>query len=234
MKKLFIILFLLVSCSTNYHIIYDTYLEGSKEKVNYFQDNKFNFEFTPVHNGLFFTIKNLTDKVAYLIWDRTYFIQPDGNSYKAINTDTLEEDKQISYKENYESILPPKSLFKRFTTSDINAHKFKSEDITIYKDYVNNISTEKIISSEWIGASRFWPLIAKKDDLINVTEYITNNNNMGIGFVIKQGEKEFEYNFNFKFKKASAMQEIKSYEMTKWVEKYSAEEDAWIWKKKEK
>lgn len=236
--SIFILLFL-VSCSTNYHIIYNTYIQGSKEKVNYFQDDKFMFDFNPVNNGILFTIKNLTDKSAYLIWDRTYFIEPNGNSYKAANMDALEVEKQLSDKEKYESILPPQSLFKRFTTSDINAHKYQTEYITINKNYEDNLSIDKIIYSEYLTAGLFWPIEVKKDNLITIIDYIVKNNNMGVGFVIKQGEKEYEYKFNFKFKRASAMQEITvdygqlgvPVQETKWVEKYSAEEGDWIWKK---
>lgn len=92
------------SCSVNYELSYDTYLENSEPKGLRFQDDSFIFNFIPVSNGIFFSINNLTDTTAFLIWDKSYFIEPDGNSYKAINLDLLKVEDEIVHKELNEEL----------------------------------------------------------------------------------------------------------------------------------
>src|SRR5271169_2818751 len=99
----------------SYRTLYDTYLLNSDPpKSLQFKDNNFEFVFQPVENGIWFQVKNLNEKPAFLEWDRSYFIEPSGNSYKALNTDLVNENSETKIKEKYESILPPNAIFQRF------------------------------------------------------------------------------------------------------------------------
>jgi len=212
---LFLLIFIVASCATQYRVVYDTYLEKSDNKSLTFQDENFYFEFLPVPNGVYFKIKNLTTKPAVLIWDRSYFIEPDNNSYKLLNTDILHEEEETRRKTKYESMLPPGAFFSRFTTSAVNVDKFlsiKNKKVSSYFEIYNidflTTSTE-VEYQTFLSYGRYWPEIGKiktsklDKELNRIKQYVLTNNSMGIGFGIKSEENILDYKFDFKFKRVT-------------------------------
>jgi hypothetical protein len=210
--------FLISSCSNVYKLAYDTYLVNAKpEKSLHYFDDYLTFDFYPVHNGIYFKVKNLTQESAYIIWDKSYFIAPDGNSSKALNTDILDQDKAISNKEKYESIIPPNAYFSRFTTSALNISRYSFSDISTITGYFSNnkYSSTTVIFNEGFSHENYWPIrLLKSEEVSNTevnsrrlipgklkktSEYIKENNNLGVGFAIRIGDIVKEYKFDFKF-----------------------------------
>ena len=244
---------ILISCST-FTIVYETYIEGNDNKTLTFEDDKFKFVFLPVHNGLFFTINNLTDKTAYLIWNKMYFIEPDGNSYNAANIDLLIVEKEFSEKDENISIIPPNGKFSRFTTSTTNIDKFtinysKFLEMTAIYSEGENIMSSAVISNEikkFISIGPFWtinkqvqlPTLVMSEEnehkLLEegnkLIEEMKNKNNMGIGFYISIEDNEYEYNFNFNFKKVLIYKTVFEDEDTNKILVYYSKEDSdWQW-----
>src|SRR4030042_1480044 len=92
---LFALLLILSSCSISYKVSYQTYLEGNPDESLEYRDSIMKISFYTRPNGIYFDIENLTSNNLYLIWDKSYFIEPDGGSSKALNTDILETSKEI-------------------------------------------------------------------------------------------------------------------------------------------
>ncbi len=111
-------------CAATYTLEYGVVLKdhGTEGPLK-FKDENFAFEFRPTPAGVAFSVDNLSDKDASLDWDRSFFVQPDGNSYKAINTDTLEEQNVIAMKSRYTTIVPRGARVCRFTTATVNAQQ---------------------------------------------------------------------------------------------------------------
>jgi len=127
-----IALLILIGCaSTKYITRYEAYLEKSDPPHSlHFSDANFNFNFYSMDNGIGFSIENLNNRPAFLLWDRCYFIEPNGNSSKALNTDLLCDNAETTDKSKYESPIPSKGLLQRFTTSANNLHSFE-----IYRNF---------------------------------------------------------------------------------------------------
>ena len=223
---------------TSYLTGYDTYLLNSDPpKSRQFKDDKFEFNFLPVVNGVWYQIKNLTEKPAFLSWDRCYFIAPDGNSSKALNTDIIHENTETKEKAKYESVLPPNAIFYRFTTSALNSELFTAVDFNEFRfanAEVINITTKKFPSF-----GNYWPEYKekyapndslKKYDLglKEIEGYILNNNKMGLGISIKLNDTILDYRFDFKFKSV----EIWKMSMYDTTICNASEEGEWKWKKK--
>jgi hypothetical protein len=218
MKKLYFVIlsfisFIFISCGITYYLRYDFYLEDSKDKSLHFEDDKFAFDFTPFYNGIYFTITNKTDNSAILIWDKCFFIQPDGNSYQAINPDVLNEPTETIFKSKYESILPLRSKFRRFTTPSINIDKVTYTYVTqlITDFFGDRFSYNYVIPVKYNIAGDFFRYKVKESgkssttELKKISDYIKSNNNLSIGFEIKHNEKFLDYKFNFKVDKISAI-----------------------------
>jgi len=94
------------SCKVSYINTYQTYLKNNPEESLHYQDSIISVTFDVKPFGILFDIENLSEKNLYLIWDKSYFINPDGSTSKALNTDILETNSKIVEKENYESIIP--------------------------------------------------------------------------------------------------------------------------------
>ena len=90
-------------CTKVYKVAYQTSLADS-DRLD-FEDEYFAFKFVPLPNGIWFDIYNKTKTTAKIIWDKSYFIMPDGNSYKALNTDLLKEERRIAEKAKYLSLI---------------------------------------------------------------------------------------------------------------------------------
>lgn len=222
--SIFIVSFalLFISCSTTYKISYDTYLKDSPNKELKFSDDKFEFAFIPVANGIYFTIKNNSDRTAYLVWDKSYFIEPSGNTFKALDIDAINTVNEVARKENNESPIPAKSSFARFTTPNTNLQKFQEFNTVIVNNYFTNYTYSTTFKSDFFDVGAYWVTTLKKEDESSgVTYYseeskiedddmfldknckeiknnILQNNKLGLGFYIKQDDKEYEYRFDFK------------------------------------
>lgn len=213
-KQLFLIIICIVflaSCSLNYTYVYLTHLDNSKDKTLTYQDSIMKFTFSPTPNGIFFEIQNLSSENIFLLWDGTYISDPTGNSSKALNKDLLETKDKIVSKENNESIIPKKGTFKRFTTSAKNISVVQKIDVSNY--YISkNYSMQNANYAETFLYSPYWPPASrvaydgsKKDyriqhgkEMLRMSDFVKNNNNLGIGFTFRKGEKKLDYDFKIK------------------------------------
>ena len=210
-------------CKVLYHHTYYTYLENSPDESLQFKDSVISVIFSVKPNGISFDIKNLTKNNMYLIWDKSYFIDPKGNSSKALNTDVLETNKKILDKENYESVIPQGSHFARFTSSVKNLSLFDTyNSLTIYNEATKSVNSFSDYS-EFYQTGTYWYLGLKrnyssKGDIANldkaeislIQKFIPNNNELGMGFTLKYKEKELEYHFKFPIKKVEISRKLSS------------------------
>jgi hypothetical protein len=217
MKKTILILaiftiILITGCTTNYSIIYESVLKNSDNLTSIEDDFEFNFH--PIYNGIIFEIKNNSNQTARLIWDKSYFIMPNGNSYKALNTDILKEDYEVVEKAEYISTIPSNSKFKRFTTSALNTTKFEYSTISQLNLRLNtsDISYSQVINEGYIVSNPYWiPTIytesTVKDTTVSevlkpISDFINVNNNLGLGLMLEHNGIEKEYRFDFIITKA--------------------------------
>ena len=211
-----LVLILFISCSSTYKVSYDTYIKDTPNKELKYNDDKFEFAFIPVANGIWFTIKNKTDQNSYLVWDKTYFIDPTGNTFKALDYDAVLVTDEVARKENNESPIPAKSSFARFTTPNTNLKKFQEYNTIIVNNYFTNYTYSNTFKSEFFDAGAYWPSTYLKDsdnhysddefldikceELKNI---ILRSNSLGLGLYIKQNDSFYEYRFDFKVKQIS-------------------------------
>lgn len=97
-------------------------IEGSESPL---QDERFKFQFVALSSGVLFTIENLGDEPAYIVWDDCYFVEPSGNTFNALNTDLVEESDSTAVqamKSNYKTQVPAGTSVTRFTTATTNTH----------------------------------------------------------------------------------------------------------------
>jgi hypothetical protein len=171
------------------------------------------FTFFPVPNGIYFEIQNLTNENIFLLWDGSYFIDPTNNSSKALNTDILNTENKVLSKDNNESIIPKKGTFRRFTTSAKNVSIFQNIDVS--KFYITpNLSIQNTTYNEVYLHNPYWITSTKLPDenyfnteMYRMKSYIQSNNNLGLGFTFKKGEKQYDYDFKIKIDKVIAYTE---------------------------
>lgn len=225
-----VLLSLLTSCSYKYRYIYNTYVESTNIKNEHtyldqnskdstasnplsYQDSLFKFIFYPQPNGVYFEIQNLSDYNIYLLWDESYFIDPSNNSSKALNTDILNTQLKILDKQNNESIIPKRGTIRRFTTSSKNivsvekidfSTYYLSPNLTLQNNYYNKIYLH---NPYWVTASKI--TYSDKDDaklqhdleMDRIKHLVQSNNNLGIGFTFRVGEKKVDYDFKIRINK---------------------------------
>jgi hypothetical protein len=208
-----LISFILISCKITYHNTYETYLENSPDESLAFKDSTISITFSPKPNGIWFDIENHAKNNLYLIWDKSYFIEPSGSSSKPLNTDILETNKEIREKENYESVIPQGGHFVRFTCPAKNLSLFSMYNTTsFYNETTNKITTTADYSKFYLTGN-YWYLGSKRDcdskdaipnvdraEIVSVQQFIQGNNNLGLGFTIRDKQKEIEYHFKFPIK----------------------------------
>lgn len=211
---------LLTSCSVNYILIYKTELKNPKSNNLHYEDEKFSFDFIPFYNGIYFSIKNEIDSTASLIWDKSYFITPEGNSFKALNIDLLNEQTETLLKGTNESIIPSKSIFARFTTPTTNIGKITYAQMLEITSYLagSQFSYTNVNTKNYVTAGCYWTVSVEKNEscrtcdilsesLNRVSEFIKKNNSLGLGIVISQGIRQYEYRFDFKVVEIDAYNE---------------------------
>lgn len=204
----------ITGCKVSYINTYQTYLMGTQDESLAFKDSLIMVTFDPKPNGIVFDVQNLTKNNLYLIWDKSYFVKPDGSSSKSLNTDVLETSKTIIEKENYESIVPQQGHFIRFTCSskDINFFSVYNSS-TIYNEALRTINSITDYS-RFFYSGAYWDLSSSaqadskksvpnldRAQITEVQKFILKNNELGMGFTLKNKGKEYEYHFKFPIKK---------------------------------
>jgi len=191
------------------------------------------------HNGVYFSIKNLNSKPAFLEWDRCYFIDPAGNSSKALNVDLLQENSETVQKAKYESPIPANGSFGRFTSSALNLSKFQQLNINSINSYLFNakINIVQTDMKTFYNFGKYWPDYEEGNDtnieirmrkgMEKISVYIPNNNNMGLGLGIKLNDSIMDYKFDFRFKKVTIYKDST-------ILKSASEANGWIWESPEK
>lgn len=213
------------ACTTTYDVVYGFRLEGSEAGAPLeTSDGAFSFKFWPNVAGIEFVAKNLTEDDASLDWDQSFFVQPDGNTYKALNTDVLDEANEIVMKSRYSSIIPAGAKLHRFTSATVRAEKLGWVSISEVGTQVANSRlqwSESEASWLWTGTTsharttsilvgeswRAWPYFpmhfsvnselevpAALDDL---ADKLRSGATMGLGLTISHKGAERAYRFKF-------------------------------------
>ena len=237
----------LAGCGSSVYLTrYDTYLLNSTSPSLPLQlkDDKFEFDFTPLKSGVCFSIKNLTNKLAFLEWDRCYFIDPAGSSSKAVNTDLLQENTETAQKTLNESPIPSNGALVRFTSSALNlsqstylnvnssnrsnnSDRYSSYNGDTYGSHASNEVTDmRFAMQKAYLYSNYWPsyqdLGETSKSLDEISDYILNNNSMGLGLSIKVNDSIMDYKFDFRFKKVSVYKDMN-------LIKSASESTGWKW-----
>jgi hypothetical protein len=223
------------SCKVAYIHSYHTYLDGSPNESLNFRDSIISISFDPRSNGIYFDIENLTKNNLYLVWDKSYFIEPSGNSSKTLNTDILETTSTLRDKENNESVIPKGAHFKRFTCSAKNVSLFSLYNSITFYNEVTKTTNSYADYSKFYRTGSYWYLGSKrsyqtqkeipdidKQEIAEVSKFIMNNDNLGFGITLKNKEKLIEYNFKFPINKVEISKQTNndlvyepSYELSK-------------------
>jgi len=252
------LVFIFYGCApvpSTYITVYESHLDKSSPKSLQFKDDKFEFEFSPYPNGVYFMVKNINGIPAFMIWDRCYFVEPNGNSSKALNVDELGESSDPTKKSKYESPIPSNGKYGRFTTSSRNLNVFKSAysnsagfNLYLYdnKGYPTLFETnarERIDFETFYKTSQYWPDFVRPDvpdsmlessentELENMRNYLINNNNMGLGLGIKLNDSIYDYKFDFKIHKVTVFKTQKENGGKEITKEYSSASDSnsWVW-----
>lgn len=212
---LLIVILILHSCKISYLVTYQTYLDGNPDELLEYNDSLIKVKFDPKPNGILFDIENLTKNNLYLVWDKSYFIEPDGSSSKALNQDILETIKDIRDKESFISVIPQRAHFKRYTCSSKNLNEFSSyNSADFYSEALQSINTLAVYSKFYYKGA-YWYLGEKisyssKSEIPNITNQVAlevqkriiSNNDLGMGLLLSNRDKEIEYHFKFPIKVA--------------------------------
>ena len=220
----------LAGCQTTYAIeyVFELDREDRSGSLSY-SDDRFMFTFQPSPSGLIFSIANHSGEDAVLVWDGCYFVDPDGNSYKAFNTDALEEAEPIVAKSKYTAVIPDGARLERFTTASVNATATTRVAFAAVVDYYQagryvqtnsgwewdadygSRSTSGLVLStirdSW-QVSRYWGTSIRAtreelpEQLAGLTESLEGRNGMGLGLQIQCSDGLLSYRFNFEIERA--------------------------------
>jgi hypothetical protein len=229
--------------SITYRTGYRAYLVGSAEHTLTYSDSTFAFKFQPTVNGVYYEVHNLTAEIASIEWDRCYFIEPQGNSFKALNTDLLDQNDETSEKSRYESIIPPGAMYARFTTSASNLTDFQSLRAAQIYDYFSDTIEWSVELEQFYRIGRYWPCYMNNGITVingkrvpvtgtgpsrfeDITGYIRSGNKMGLGISVRHGGELHDYKFDFR------VTSVAVYRRKGDVEKMigrATEEKSWEW-----
>lgn len=255
MKKiLFLIsaslLLLIISCSSYYRTTYYTkLLNPSNSAPLHYQDSILSFEFIPVANGIYFSLRNMSNVPAFLLWDRSYFIEPNGNSSKALNIDLLEENAATRDKAKFESTIPPNAIFARFTSSALNMHEFESVRVKEVNEYFIDSASGSAKLHRFYSFGRYWPeykpdirdtiistekgyreYVIRDEGLKKIVDYVRANDNMGLGLCIRYKDNIIDYRFDFRFQRVDIIKVKRVYgEEKKSLYKHMTAINEWNW-----
>jgi hypothetical protein len=158
------------SCESTLKMDYAYSIESSIAESNSpLQDGRFKFNFVALPSGVLFTIQNLSEEPAYIVWDDCYFVEPSGNTFNALNTDLVDESDSTAVqamKSNYKTQVPAGTSVTRFTTATTNTQ-------TVTRVNSTQISLDLTsINYTYDGGSWYW-----SDPLVSST---TRNFAMGL------------------------------------------------------
>lgn len=202
-----------------------------------FADERFEFQFIPGPSGVAFQISNISSTDAVLVWDDCYFVEPDGNTYKALNTDALEEADAIVSKSRYTATIPAAARLARFTTASVKARQTSIAEMSEMERYYTSGTTRWSSSdglawtattegsSAWSAStfatvqkgyrtSLYWKthFMATIHDAPREVESIrgklARNDRIGIGLKIDHAEGSTAYRFDFAIKQLFVTREV--------------------------
>lgn len=145
----------ITSCATTVELdyAYDISSELREEPDGSFTDGRFTFDFIAIPTGVLFSITNKTGEPAYLRWDDCYFVEPNGNTYNALNTDLIKEtDVNLTQaaKSQFLTQVPSKATVTRFTTATTNA---EAGSVVTSVEVANMLTTANYT---WSGSGWSW------------------------------------------------------------------------------
>jgi hypothetical protein len=224
MKKIAILIFcaLFTSCATGeFEFFYNTKIvDNTTDSKLIYSDSLLKFQFLPVPNGIYFEITNNTSEAITIDWDNSYFSEPSGNTYKALNSDFIGLSTELALKQTNTTIIPPKGRVTRFTTSNKNLSSFSLyTNNSMFYNALNGVSTYSSLSKydKFVNAGNYWPIKQPyngersnesiiRDTLIcgshyfdSILNYMNANDYLGLGLKInyKNVIKSYDFKFNF-------------------------------------
>ena len=238
--------FVVVGCATNYELRYEAQLRGQAEPGSLVtEQDGLRFEFLPLPVGVAFEIVNNAAEDAVLDWSRSYFIAPGGNSFKALNTDTLNEVDIVALKSLDIATVPRGAMLRRFTTASVNPERYRILRLRTFSTWMGSYGGGWTFSSlsidEGLTFPEYYPLSVRADEsqlkrkFEEVSKVMAHGPSMGLGLMIRTGANEKLYRFDIEFTKVSALaarmveteagQFITRHELTH----TSTREDDWTW-----
>lgn len=221
-----------------YDLDYSFELVGAAaESPLQFADERFEFRFNPGPSGVIFQIRNISSTDAVLVWDDCYFVLPDGNTYKALNTDALEEADAIVSKSRYTATIPAAAHLARFTTASVKARQTASVEMSEMERFYTSGTTRwtstdgrawtatTVGDSAWSAnafatvrkgyrTSLYWKthFMATIHDAPREVESIrgelARNDRIGIGLKIDHAKGSATYRFDFAIKQLFVTREV--------------------------
>lgn len=145
----------ITSCATTIELdyAYDVSSELKEAPDGSFTDGRFTFDFIAVPTGVLFSITNETEEPAYLRWDDCYFVEPNGNTFNALNTDLIKEtdvNQTQAAKSQFLTQVPSNTTVTRFTTAITNA---EADSIVTSVEVANILTTANYT---WSGSEWSW------------------------------------------------------------------------------
>jgi hypothetical protein len=207
---------LAASCAINYDLKYEAEIRGveGENRLNVEYDG-LKFEVLPLPTGVGFAIINNSESDVVLDWSRSYFIEPGGNSFKALNYDTVKEDSVIALKSLDQVVVPRGALLRRFTTASTNPERYLLIRSSSFAQYMGHGGGAWSFSSMSIREGwdfpEYFPLRISADDsqltkkLAEVSSLMQRGPSMGLGLMIVAGESEKLYRLDLDFTKISAI-----------------------------
>lgn len=120
--------------------------QADRESPLSFHDENFAFTFTAIESGVHFKVENLSSTAAHIDWSNSYFSEPDGNTFNALNTDILNESDEVASRtaavSAHRTQLPAGATVLRFTTSTVNAEE---DDLVTVKEIGAMLSTTNVL-----------------------------------------------------------------------------------------
>lgn len=177
-------------------------------KTNRLDNDSIKFEFWLTGQGVYFTINNMTEENATLLWDESYIVDPTGNAQKVFNQEILEEnikDQNVALKTLNTTLIPAGKSVSRFTSSISSLGK---ELYVFNSNWANN----RFIYSDYVvfkktTTQNYWPnglFVDPNDPGVDVNQLLGSSTSkilkrptLSIGFAIKQGGNQKNYNFDF-------------------------------------
>lgn len=208
--------FVVVGCATNYELRYEAQLRSQAEPGSLVtEQDGLRFEFQPLPTGVAFAIVNNAAEDVVLDWSRSYFIEPGGNSFKALNTDTVNEEGVIALKSLDIATVPRGAMLRRFTTASVNPERYRIVRSRAFSTWMAGYGQAWTFSSlsidEGLTFPEYYPLSVSADEtqltrkLDEVSKILVSGPSMGLGLMIRTGNSEKLYRFDVDFTKVSAI-----------------------------